>query len=147
MQTEDVHQPLLGSDTTSSPPKVDPSGQAGQGRPMASSLIEPPQRQRRWSPSRFFQWLAGADAPTLARVPWERSYFTAVGLALLIPFVAGAVGATAMLHIITGKAPLVGWFVLAGVGWGLAVLTIDRLLVRYKPHPAPMDDGAGPSDS
>ncbi|TCB99631.1 DUF4407 domain-containing protein [Micromonospora zingiberis] len=77
--------------------------------------------------SKFFVWLAAADADILEQCPSERHRYQTTGAAVLVTAFLGAVSGTFALT--TAMDLDLAWAVLAGLLWGLAVLTIDRMLI------------------
>lgn len=72
-------------------------------------------------------WLSGAQRKILAECPTERPKYTGIGSAILITSTVAAVSMTFALHTAL-KAPL-GLAVPLAVGWGLAIMGLDRWLV------------------
>ena len=72
-------------------------------------------------------WLSGAQRTILAECPTERPKYTGIGSAILITSAVAAVSMTFALHTAL-KAPL-GLAVPLALGWGLAIMGLDRWLV------------------
>ena len=72
-------------------------------------------------------WLSGAQRTILAECPTERPKYIGIGSAILITSAVAAVSMTFALHTAL-KAPL-GLAIPLAVGWGLAIMGLDRWLV------------------
>jgi Domain of unknown function (DUF4407) len=78
-------------------------------------------------PGGLLIWLSGADPLILAKAPREARKFTGVGGVVLTTAVMAAVSASFALHVGV-RAPL--WLsAIIGLGWGLAIMNLDRWLV------------------
>ncbi len=77
--------------------------------------------------SKFFVWLAAADADILDKCPSERHRYQTTGAAVLVTAALGAVSGTFALT--TAMDLHLAWAAVAGLLWGMAVLSIDRMLI------------------
>jgi len=77
--------------------------------------------------SRFFVWLSGADPDVLKHCERERRRFAAMGGTVLTTSVLAFLAATFTVHEFL-YLPL-GFALLAGVGWGVAIMNLDRWLL------------------
>ena len=76
---------------------------------------------------RFLVWLSAADPDILARCPSERVRYKAMGAAVLTTSAIGAVSCAFAVSMAL-RAP-VAVAVVVGLGWGMALLNIDRMLI------------------
>ncbi|AGZ41544.1 hypothetical protein AFR_16310 [Actinoplanes friuliensis DSM 7358] len=72
-------------------------------------------------------WLSGADLDTLAKVPREARKYVGLGGLVLTTAVLAMVSATFALYVGL-RAPVVV-ALLVGLGWGLAIMNMDRWLI------------------
>lgn len=94
----------------------------------------------------IFARLAGADVNVLRNdVPTEKSWYTKIGTALLVPFVMGAAGVTAILHVVEQADSFEPWFLLAGVIWGTLVVLVDRVILSARYNVAIEGDSSKPN--
>ncbi|MFY1619127.1 DUF4407 domain-containing protein [Micromonospora sp. WMMD736] len=77
--------------------------------------------------NRIFVWLAAADADILDSCPSERHRYQTTGAAVLVTAVLGAVSGAFALNTAVG-IPM-GWAAMGGLFWGLAIMSIDRMLI------------------
>jgi hypothetical protein len=77
--------------------------------------------------SRVFRWLGGADESILERCPTERMRFAATGGTVLMVGMLATVSATLTGHLFL-HMPIVPAVIL-GIGWGCAIVTLDRWLI------------------
>ncbi|WP_406074706.1 DUF4407 domain-containing protein [Micromonospora sp. NBC_01638] len=76
---------------------------------------------------RFFVWLAAADADILDSCPSERHRYHTTGAAVLVTSALAAISGMFALTTAVGLPP--AWAAVGGLLWGLAVLSIDRMLI------------------
>lgn len=85
---------------------------------------------RPWLPTRALMWLPGAD-PELTCTRAEAYRWAALGQSmLLVGFLAGLSFVLYAQTILGGYRP---WIAYAGAGWGLIILSVDRLIL-VDPH-------------
>ncbi|WP_261565491.1 DUF4407 domain-containing protein [Frankia gtarii] len=77
--------------------------------------------------SRFLLWLSGADREILGRLRHDRAKYVGVGSAVLTTAAMATVSSTFALRMAL-KLPIVVCL-LVGLGWGLAIMALDRWLV------------------
>jgi hypothetical protein len=76
---------------------------------------------------RLFLWLAGTDEDVLAKCPSERRKMAATGAMVATTGCLAAVAATFTIYRFMRTSLIVG--LIAGLAWGVAILTLDRWLV------------------
>ena len=77
--------------------------------------------------SEFLLWLSGADREVLARCPSERTKFVGIGGTVLTTSVIATAACTLTVGAFVGAPWPVA--ILVGLGWGLAIMNLDRWLV------------------
>jgi hypothetical protein len=97
-----------------------------QPQPVQSPK-EPPSRVLVAGVRRFLIWLAAADPLLLRRCPSERLRFEVMGAAVFTTAGLGAVSCVFAM-VMAVRLPLAA-AVVVGIGWGVAILNIDRLLI------------------
>ncbi|GEM_PF-3721233 len=77
----------------------------------------------------FLWWCAGADLTTLRKAESEHTKYTAIGMMMAaIPCVA-TVSAFSFLKLTFGIPTIIA--LLGGVGWGILIFILDRLILTY----------------
>jgi hypothetical protein len=76
---------------------------------------------------RFFTWLAGADLEILDRIRTDRAKYVSIGTVIMLTGVLASISMSFALHTIL-RVPLRVAIPVA-VGWGIAIMTMDRALI------------------
>lgn len=84
-------------------------------------------RPEEWPISRFLIWLSGARPEILELCPTERGKYTGLGSAVLITSVIAGISAAFAVSFALKVPPAAA--VAIGIGWGLAIMSLDRLMV------------------
>lgn len=100
-----------------------PRSAQSHGDPVSPSLGRPGLGRH----SRLLLWLSGADLDTLAKVPREARKYVGLGGLVLTTATLAAVSATFALRVGLRAPVLVA--IVVGLGWGLAIMNLDRWLI------------------
>jgi hypothetical protein len=76
---------------------------------------------------RFFTWLAGADLEILDRIRTDRAKYVSIGTVIMLTSALACISMSFALHTAL-RVPLPVAIPLA-VGWGIAIMTMDRALI------------------
>lgn len=74
-----------------------------------------------------FIWLSAADSETLADCPkWEKRKYEALGMAVLVPVIFGAIASCYTVSTLTDYKPVIFGFPII---WAFIIMSIDRILL------------------
>jgi len=76
---------------------------------------------------RFFTWLAGADLEILDRIRTDRAKYASIGTVIMLTGVLACISMSFALH--TALRVSLPVAIPLAVGWGIAIMTMDRALI------------------
>lgn len=80
--------------------------------------------------TRFFWWCSGAHQSTLANYPAEHNKYVGIGATIFFTgLFASLSGGYALYFVFSGDGGAIGYAVLFGLLWGLAIFNMDRYIV------------------
>ena len=78
----------------------------------------------------FFWWCSGAHQSTLAKFPAEHNKYVSIGATIFFTGLFAALsGGYALYFVFSGDGGAIGYAVLFGLLWGLAIFNMDRYIV------------------